>query len=561
MNSENKVTRRSFLAAGAGTGGMVVLGGAASVTLAGCSSGAATSSASAGPQPRGSKEGVNHGTPKKGGSVTIGTMAEVNGLNPSSAQWDTNGILYANTIYDPLMWVAADGTVQPYLAKSVTPNEDYTVWTMTLRPGVTFSDGSDLTPTVVKNNFAALAASPLTGQAAKGVTVAVTGPLTLTYSLDQPRPHFPFAFTTQGGYVVGQAMLDQAAAGKTIAPVGTGPFVLSSWVPNSHFVATRNSNYWQSGLPHLDQVTFMPIPDSSQRASSLLSGGIDLMVTTDPTSINELTGRPQYLLIDSLSGVIGEPTVSSIVLNTAAAPTNDLRIRQALAKAIDVKAVLRVFSGGLTTPIDGLFLPGSPYYSDTKYPTYDPAAAKALVNDHKAQHGAPSLTLSAVTDPRFESLVEVVQQMWSQVGLVVKLSVLEPAELISNLVTGHFQAAVIYQYGAVDPDLNYDWFSSTTTGGGGSLALNFSRNSDPRIEAALQEGRTTTDQATRDTAYKELDDRLATDLPNLWLAQVPFAAVGDRRVQNFAGLTLPDGTPGYGFDEGVFFPSQMWLNS
>src|ERR1700677_3896406 len=230
MNSENKVTRRSFLAAGAGTGGMVVLGGAASVTLAGCSSGAATSSASAGPQPRGSKEGVNHGTPKKGGSVTIGTMAEVNGLNPSSAQWDTNGILYANTIYDPLMWVAADGTVQPYLAKSVTPNEDYTVWTMTLRPGVTFSDGSYLTPTVVKNNFAALAASPLTGQAAKGVTVAVTGPLTLTYSLDQPRPHFPFAFTTQGGYVVGQAMLDQAAAGKTIAPVGTGPFVLSSWV-------------------------------------------------------------------------------------------------------------------------------------------------------------------------------------------------------------------------------------------------------------------------------------------------------------------------------------------
>jgi ABC-type transport system substrate-binding protein len=504
---------------------------------------------------------VSTGTPKRGGSVTIGTIAEINGLNPSTAQWDANGILYANTVYDPLMWVAADGTAQPYLAESLTPNSDFTVWTMTLRQGVTFSDGSDLTSTVVKNNFAALAASPLTGQAAKGITVDATGPLTLTYTLDQPRPHFPYTFTTQGGYVVGQAMLDQAAAGKTPVPVGTGPFVYSSWLPNSHFTATRNPNYWRHGLPHVDQVTFVPIPDSGQRAASLQSGSIDLMITTDPTSIKEFAGKPGYQMADSLSGVIGEPTVTSIVLNTAAAPTNDLRIRQALAKAIDVEAVLSVFGGGLTKPINGLFLPGSRYYSDTGYPAHDPAAATELVNEYQAQHGRPSVTLSTVTDPRFETLVEAVQQMWSQIGLGVKLAILEPAALISNLVTGHYQASVDAQYGAVDPDLNYNWFSTTTTGGGGALALNFSRNSDPTIEAALQKGRTTDDQAVRDAAYKELNGRLAADLPNLWLGQDPFAAVGDQRVQNFAGLTLPDGTRGYGFDEGVFFPSQLWLNS
>ena len=497
----------------------------------------------------------------RGGSVTIGTMAEVNGLNPATAQWDTNGILYANTVYDPLMWVAADGTAQPYLAESLTPNQDYTVWTMTLRPGVTFSDGSDLTSKVVKNNFTALATSPLTGQAAKGITVEITGPLTLTYTLDRPRPHFPFTFTTQGGYVVGQAMLDQAAAGKTPDPVGTGPFVYSSWLPNNHLTATRNPNYWRHGLPHVDQVRFVPIPDSSQRAASLQSGSIDLIITNDPTSITEFAGKSGYQMVDSLSGVIGEPTITSIVLNTAAGPTDDLRIRQALAKAIDVKAVLSVFSGGLTKPINGLFLPGSPYYSETGYPTYDPVAAQTLVNEYKAQHGSPSLTLSTVTDPRFESLVEAVQQMWSQVGLEVKLAILEPAELISNLVTGHFQASVDDQYGAVDPDLNYNWFSTTTTGSDGTLALNFSRNSDPRIEAALQTGRTTDAQAARDVAYQEFNRRLAVDLPNLWLGQDPFAAVGDQRVQNFAGLTLPDGAPGYGFDEGVFFPSQMWLSS
>jgi peptide/nickel transport system substrate-binding protein len=560
VTSDINLTRRSFLAHGTSLGGLVLLGGVAAGTLAGCASSPASSSASAAHPSSGSEPGVNRGAPRKGGSVTIGTMAEVNGLNPATAQWDTNGILYANTIYDPLMWVAADGTAQPYLAESLTPNQEYTVWTMTLRPGVTFSDGSDLTSTVVKNNFAALATSPLTGQAAKGVTVDVTGPLTLTYALDQPRPHFPYTFTTQGGYVIGQAMLDQAAEGKTPVPVGTGPFILSSWLPNSHFEATRNPDYWRNGLPHLDQITYLPIADSSQRAASLQSGSIDIMITTDPTSITGFSGKSGYQLIDSLSGVIGEPTVASIVLNTSAAPTNDLRIRQALAKAIDVKAVLNVVSGGLTRPINGLFLPGSPYHGRTGYPTYDPSAAKVLVNEYKAQHGTPTLTLGAVTDPRFESLVEVVQEMWGQVGFGVKLAILEPAEVIADFVSGHFQAAVDYQYGAVDPDLNYNWFSTTTTGGGGSLALNFSRNSDPLIEAALQTGRTTTDQAKRDAAYRELDQRLAIDLPNLWLEQVPFAAVGAQRVQNFAGLTLPDGTKGYGFDEGVFFPSEMWLN-
>ncbi len=561
MNSDSNLTRRSFLTRGTAVGGLVALGTVAAGTLAGCSSSSASSSTSADFPSSGSEPGVNRGTPKAGGSISIGTIAEVNGLNPATARWDANGILYANTIYDPLMWVAADGTAQPYLAESLTPNEDYTVWTMTLRPGVKFSDGSELTSTVVKNNFAALAASPLTGQAAKGVAVEVTGPLTLAYWLDQPRPHFPFTFTTQGGYVVGQAMLDQAAAGKTPVPVGTGPFVYSSWQPNSHFTATRNPDYWRNGLPHLDQVTYLPIPDSSQRAASLQSGNIDLMITTDPSAVSGFARKPGYQLIDSLSGVIGEPTVASIVLNTASAPTNDLRIRQALAKAIDVKAVLNVFSGGLTKPMNGLFLPGSPYYGETGYPTYDPSAAKELVDEYKAQHGLPSLTFSTVTDPRFESLAEVVQQMWSEVGFGIKVAAVDPDELISSFVAGHFQAAVDSQYGAVDPDLNYMWFSTTTTGGGGALALNFSRNSDAEIESALQMGRTTSDQAIRNFAYKVLNQRLAADLPNLWLGQAPFAAVSDQRVQNFAGLTLPDGTPGYGFDEGVFFPGQIWLSS
>ena len=102
---------------------------------------------------------------RQGGIAIIGTTADIDGFYPPSNHWDTNGFCYANAIYDPLTAVAADGSIQPYLAQSVTPNADKTVWNITLRPNITFSDGSALTATVLKNNLDALKASTLTGTA------------------------------------------------------------------------------------------------------------------------------------------------------------------------------------------------------------------------------------------------------------------------------------------------------------------------------------------------------------------------------------------------------------
>jgi len=537
-----------------------MLGAGGASVLAGCSS-SATPSSTTSPS-SGSKPGINTGTPKKGGSATMATLAEIDGFFPPSNHWDTNGFLYANTVYDPLMWPGADGTVQPYLAKSLTSNADFTKWTLTLRPGIKFSDGSDLTSTVVKNNYTALAASALTGTALVGITsVDTPDSMTMVYNLSAPRPAFPAGLATQVGYVVAQAMLDQTAAGKTPDPIGTGPFIFSSWTPNDHFTATKNPNYWRSGYPYLDQITFKPIPDDTQREATLKTGGVDLMLTSDPVAIKGFTGQSQYQLVDSLTGVIGQPSVAFIMLNTDVAPTNDLRIRQALAKGLDVTQVLKIFGGGLSKPVNGLFLPGSPYYSsDTGYPTFDPAGAKALVNEYKAEHGTPSLTLTTVTDPRLENVVQIIQQMWNQVGFNTQVAAIQQATLITDFITGKYQAATSYQFGAVDPDLNYVWFSTTTVSPVGSIGLNFPRNSDPEIEFSLQSGRTSADQATRVVAYKKLNQLLAHDLPYLWLEQYPFAVIGDERVQNFAGLTLPSGAPGYGFDEGIIFPTQIWLN-
>lgn len=489
--------------------------------------------------------------------------AEIDGFYPPSNHWDTNGFLYANAVYDPLMAVAADGSVQPYLAQSMTPNATFDTWTMTLRPGVKFTDGSDLTAAVVVSNYKELAASLLTGQALQQVSgVTASDAMTVVYKLVAPNPTFPAGLTSQLGYVVAQSMIDEVKGGNAAAkPVGTGPFIYQSWQPNDHFTATRNPNYWRSGLPYLDQITFKPIPDTVAREATLKTGGVDMMMSIDPGTITRFEGQGGYQLVDSRTGVIGEPTVAYISLNTAVAPTNDLRIRQALAYAMDTAALRKVFGAGLTKAITGLFLPGSPYYSDTHYPTFDPAKAKQLVDEYKAQHGTPQIALTTITDPRIVTVAQAIQQMWSQVGVQTTINSIQQADLITHLITGTFQAVTAYQFGTINPDLNYVWFSTTTVQPPGKIGLNFPRNNDPLIEQAMLTGRHTTDQATRVQAYQTLNERLAIDLPYLWIEQWLFSEVAQARVQNFNNATLPNGKPAYSFDEGTIFPTQIWLSN
>ena len=557
----NSFNRRTFLSRGVAAGGALALGAGASSLLAGCSTtnGGSTTTTATGGQP-----GVGTGSPVRGGALTIATTAEIDGFYPATNHWDNNGFLYANTVFDPLMAVAADGSVRPFLARTMTPNSTYDVWTMTLRPGVTFHDGSALTSAVVKANFAALAASPLTDVPLRQVaSVSAPDPLTVVFTLTGPNPTFPAGLTTQVGYMVGESMIQKAAAGGsgTLVPVGTGPFIYSEWQPNDFFTATRNPHYWQHALPYLDSITFKPIPDTGAREATLRSGGVDMIQSAAPTTITNFSGSGGngYQLVDSRTGVIGQPTFAFIMLNTVTPPTNDLSIRRALAQGLNQSEVQKIVGGPPLPPATGIFLADSPYYSDTHYPTFDPAAATALVDAYKAKHGTPTLNLLTIPDPLEIRVVQAVQQMWEQVGFNITLSEVQEATLIDDFVLGNFQAATSYQFGAVNPDLNYVWWSTTTIAPIGQVGLNFTRLDDPKIETAMLEGRHTLDQATRVKGYQTVNERLAADLAYLWIDQYLFSEVASVRVQNFNNLVLPDGTPGYSFDEGVFFPAQTWL--
>lgn len=492
-----RIGRRSFLAAG--------VAAAAASTLASTAEGSLLTEADSAPvvapgRTNGpGRNGISAARPKRGGNLIYGTDSEEQGFDPSSAEWDENGFMYGLTVFDPLMAVTTTGRVVPYLAKSVTPNDDYTSWTITLRPNIKFHDGTPCNGAALYTNFERLATSALIGttfaRLVKNVTP--TGPLSVRVDMKSPWVTYPYYISdhSQVGFVAAPSML--RSPNGTANPVGTGPFVFEKWVPNSYFTATRNTGYWRRGYPYLESITYKPITDATARSEALQSGSIDIMNTVTPQVIVLYRGRSQWSYVDDSGAVVGEPDVNCIQLNCGAPPFNDKNARVAVAKAYSQAAVTRIIGLGVSTPVDSPFVRGTPYYRNTTYPGYDPAGAKAAVKAYEKRHGkALSFTLMHIPDAEVQRTAVYLQQRYQEAGMQTTLTVVEQNALIDAAVVGQYQAVTWRQFGTVNPDLNYVFWSEATLDHSG-LSLNIARNNDPRIQAALTAGRQSTNAATR----------------------------------------------------------------
>ncbi|HEY1444334.1 MAG TPA: ABC transporter substrate-binding protein [Acidimicrobiales bacterium] len=549
----SKFDRRSLLAGGA----------AAAAGFAGASAigwdefaGAATN----GP----GRNGITKATPKKGGTLVFGVDAEEQGFDPTQGRFDEVGVMYARTVFDPLTIVLTNGDWAPYLAESVVPNSSYTAWTITLRPNVTFHDGTACDGAALVTNLQAQSKSLLTGIVINPTLQSITqaGPLAATITFKQPWVPFPYYLAGgiggQIAYVVAPSMLTNTNG--TSHPVGTGPFVFKEWIPNDHFTATANPNYWRKGMPYLKQITFKPIPDEAARAEALKSGTIDLMITDTPQIITQFRGNRSYSYIDDSTNVAGEPDMNCVQLNCLAKPFNDPSLRLAAAQAINRAQYVRVIDEGVLPVSNGLFVPGSTYFSATNYPRYNPANAKKLVSAAAKNNGGPiSFTYGSTNSPAALRAAQYLGQAWRSVGFQVSTNIVQQNQTINNALAGKYQALGWRQFGAVDPDLNYI-FWSTTTVSSGSLSINMARNADSTIEAALLAGRQGTEKSTRQTAYKTVNKRLAVDLPYLWTDRAIWAVIGNPKVQNFNNPTSPQGQHAFGMIGGSIWPTQIWIS-
>ncbi|HCK19249.1 MAG TPA: ABC transporter substrate-binding protein, partial [Thalassospira sp.] len=278
------------------------------------------------------------------GVLVVGQIAEPKSLDPAAVT-AVNDFRILMNVYDGLVRYK-DGTleVEPALAESWTISDDGTVYTFSLRDGVTFHDGTPFNAEAVKYNFDRMLDEshpehdtgpfPLAFFFSAVEEVEVVDDLTVKFQLNAPYAPFLSNLAYPTGLIVSPTAVREDGSDFGRNPVGTGPFKFAEWESNAKVVVVRNDDYWEDPAK-LEAVVFRPITDANTRVAELMAGGIDLMVEVPPDSLTQLAGDDNFSVYEQAG-----PHLWFLILNLKEGPFQDKKVRQAINYAIDKKALV-----------------------------------------------------------------------------------------------------------------------------------------------------------------------------------------------------------------------------
>lgn len=506
------------------------------------------------------------GDPSPGGGLVILTQADpapVTGWTPWEhvCPWACRNVL--DQVLEPLAVVLPDGSVEPWLASSITPSGDLQEWTVVLRSGVTFSDGQALTAAVVKNAFDEFVKEGTVTEGllrdARVSTVDAIGPLTLVYRLSEPNAGFPALLAGPVGRVfsVDAARVDAAAFLRN--PVGTGPFMFESWDLGQDPVVVANPTYWRTGadggsLPVLDRLTFRQVADEDERLGALRAGQAQIITTRDPATVGRATDG-ELTVVSNI-----ENNVGAVVFNMLEPPLDDNRVRRALLLASDQQALLDATGvGDVTPPASQWWSPDSIWHSQRvadEWPGPDLDAARALLEEYRddelrsdeADPGAPIVVSLACTDDQgLSGAMSALAAQWQATGLVdVEVETVSRSGLISRVMgavtdrpsfAGDYQASCWRLGGESDPSALLGPAVDPVR----TSPLNVSNVQDERLVDLVGLVQTSPTLGTRQAAVEQVMLEFLSEVPALYLGYGTTAVIGSAAVEGLGTWTLPDG--------------------
>ena len=454
------------------------------------------------------------GQARSGGTLTFAVGSDAGCVDPQ--QVASNDTIYSvRQIVDSLTDQDPEtGKIVPWLAKSWDISSDATTFTFHLRSGVTFSDGSELTAQVVKDNFDAVPKLGALGTLAEGYlsgvkSTTVVDPLTVKVTFQQPNAQFLQATSTHSLGIESSASAKKTPQEKcSHGVVGSGPFVLKQYVQNQSITLAKRTGYawgssrWtKSGKAYLDKVVFKVVPEAGVRAGSLQSGQVDAISSVGKANEAALQGDQVTLQRRANPGV-----VFGLAFNNSRPVLKDARVRQAIGFAIDRKEIAdTVFPTG-TQPATSVLAHTTPDYADLSSDlTTDAAKAKSLLDTAGWRAGSDgirtkdgkklSLTVDWIPNSATnQPALELIQQQLKAVGVGLTLKQLQVTQLAPTLQSGDYDTA----WGNVtraDPDILRSSFST-------ELA-NFYRVPVGPLDTALTDQAATTDTTKREQLVKQ----------------------------------------------------------
>ena len=366
--------------------------------------------------------------PKKDTAVLAMTL-EPPGLDPTAGAASAIAEITLYNIYETLTKITSDSRTVPLLAQSWTVSPDLKTWIFRLKQGVSFHNGEPFNAAAVKYSFerAADKASTNKDKAVYANIASIDTPdaATVVLNLKNGNPDLLF----QLGQATAVIVEPKSVAGNATQPVGTGPYRLEAWNKGSSVTLARWDGYRGAQDVRLRRVTMRFISDPAAQVAALLSGDVDAFprVSAAP-SLGAFRANKKFQVL-----VGGSRAKTIVAINNKRKPLDDVRVRRAIAAAIDRKAVIEGAADGFGVPIGSFYVPGAPGYVDTTgINPYDQAKARALL--HQAGVTPPlELTMKLPPTPYARQGGEVVAAMLAKVGIVARIENVEWAQWLSGV--------------------------------------------------------------------------------------------------------------------------------
>jgi peptide/nickel transport system substrate-binding protein len=457
--------------------------------------------------------GAAHAQPVNKSRVTLAMVLEPTGLDPTIAPAAAIGEIVHYNVLEGLTKINVDGSVTPLLAESWSMEPDGKSYTFKLKKGVKFHDGEAFDASDVKFSFERAKDDKSTNKAKKAVfdnirRIDTPDAQTVILTLDNAEPNFLFRMGENTAVILDP----KSAAGTATKPVGTGPFTFDDWKKGTSVSLKKWPGFRDAKSVKIERVTFRFINDPAARVAALLAGDIDGVPRLDaPQALKQLQGDKRFTV------TIGDTAGKGILaINNKKKPFDDVRVRRAIAQAIDRKAFIEGVLEGLGKPIGSHFAPTDAGYVDlTGVAPYDVEKARALLKE--AGVATPLNVTLTLPPPQYARKGgEVIAAQLAKVGIVAKIENVEWAQWLGGTFKGNFDLTIINH---VEP-LDYMQYANTAYYWGydskdfRDLSAKFAATGNPKERAKL---------------FADIQKKIATDQVNAFIfnpAQVAVSRKG-----------------------------------
>jgi peptide/nickel transport system substrate-binding protein len=471
-----------------------------------------------------------HATPTRGGTLKFARSVAPTTLDPANTI--IAGDIYTlDKIFEPLYITNPAGQLTPWLATGSTLSNGNKTITFPLRPGVKFSDGKPLTPADVVfsiNRSRHNAAGPLSFLDGAITSIEASGSSVVV------KLSAPWAPIISDISVFANAIIPANFGGKTeaeffAAPVGTGPFTLSSFTPDATSLTLKaNPHYWQAGKPYLDAIEFLYVDNDNQRVLQIEGGQVNIIDTVPPAEVASLKSNANVVLDEFPAW-----EVDLLVLNESLPQFADRHVRRAITYAINRPALVHAANFGTGLPGGSFFPPSLQYYSaSTPVLAYSLSKAKAELAQSKYPKGFATKILVDSGNQKFVTYAQIIKSQLQPLGIDVTITGLDHSAFESTFQKFDYDMFIDYAINDIsDPDEMASFEVDVKDGGSSSY---WSHYDNPKAIALVHQAEGEFNTTKRAALYAQIQSIVAEDAPFVALDYPPYIYATSKTVQGFA---------------------------